>query len=122
MRTEEALPLFPVEEPPLRGLARSSPARFLKFHKANPEVYSRLRAMSLALLRRGVERWGARNLWEKLRFDLMVETTDEQEVPKLNDHYIPYYARLLMKKEPSLRGFFEIRIMSSGGSLPQEAD
>lgn len=82
-------------------------AQFKAFHAANPHVYERLRTMALALRRTGHKRWGLRNLWEKLRYDLAIETSESQ--PKLNDHWPPFYARLLMLNEPELKDFFETR-------------
>jgi hypothetical protein len=81
--------------------------RFRAFHEKNPQVYDRLRQMALALKAAGHRRWGMRNLWEKLRYDLAVQTTATNF--RLNDHFPPFYARLLMKQCPELKGFFEIR-------------
>lgn len=88
----------------------SSPAHqdeFLKFHADNPNVFARLHTMALYLRRRGFKRWGIRNLWEKLRYDMAIETNTTDF--RLNDHYHSHYARLLMESDENLRGFFELR-------------
>jgi len=82
--------------------------RFDRFHTKNPHIYERLREMSLALLAKGYKHWGMRNLWEKLRYDLAVETEGASDF-RLNDHFPPFYARLLMQQCPELQGFFETR-------------
>lgn len=82
--------------------------QFLAFHHANPQVYARLRDMALALRRRGFKRWGVKNLYEKLRYDLAIETFGEPEF-RLNNNYHSHYARLLMESEPQLAEFFELR-------------
>lgn len=82
-------------------------AQFKAFHAANPHVYERLRTMALTLRRAGKTRWGIRNLWERLRYDLAIETTEHE--PRLNDHYTAFYARLLMLNELELKDFFETR-------------
>lgn len=80
---------------------------FEHFHRAHPEIYAALRDMSLTLHRAGRRRWGMRNLWEKLRFDLAMKTGEPEF--ELNDHLPPFYSRMLMEREPELKGFFETR-------------
>ena len=93
-------------EPKKPKLPRSSEARFLAFHKAHPEVYGKLRRM--ALLRTSwAKKPGIRMFWEHLRWDLFMDNDGRNF--KLNNNYPPHYARLLMKQEPELKGFFETR-------------
>lgn len=87
--------------------ASDAEARFEQFHAENGHVYAMLRDMALALKRAGHKRWGMRNLYEKVRYDLAVQTTDK--APVLNDHFAPYYSRKLMAEVPELENFFEIR-------------
>ena len=81
--------------------------RFRRFHADNPHVADRLIAMARGLKDRGFRRWGICNLWEKLRYDLAMETKASDF--RFNDHYKPYYARLLMQMVPELDGLFETR-------------
>lgn len=53
------------------------------------------------------QRVGARMIGERIRWYERVETRTVS--PKLNDHYWPYYARLLMAKYTEFDGFFETR-------------
>ena len=81
--------------------------RFKEFHRKNPQVYQ----LFLQFARQAVERrvrFGARMIWERIRWYTLIETTDAKY--KLNDHFTAYYARLSMLEFPdTLGGFFEIR-------------
>lgn len=92
--------LFPLR-PSLRDAFRS-------FHRDQPEVYRRLVDLARRAAAKG-KRVGVRALWEKLRWDTEVGDPDRRDGFKLNDHHAPYYSRLMMRDEPDLAGFFEIR-------------
>jgi hypothetical protein len=84
--------------------------KFREFHEANPHVYLRLVEMTRAAKGKGHRKFGVRVLWEALRWERMMSTSDPtQDDWKLNDHYTRFYSRLIMKKEPDLAGIFEIR-------------
>lgn len=94
-------------EPP-----RASPAdeAFWRFHERNPRVYALLVAFARRAKAAGAARVGVRMLWERMRWEVQVETADPAgDEWKLNDHYTSRYARLLMAREPDLRGLFETR-------------
>lgn len=99
--TFEWLPIVPVEA------GRDPEAEFQDFHRANPHVYRILRQMALDYKRAGNRRCGIKMLWEALRYSSGVQTQGDPY--KLNNNYTAYYARLLMRQERELRGFFEIR-------------
>src|SRR6185312_11756968 len=75
--------------------------RFEAFHESNGHVYRMLREMAIELKRAGHDHWGMRNLWERLRFDLAVRTTESN--PRLNNIYAPCFARKLMAEVEELR-------------------
>lgn len=81
--------------------------KFLEFHRENPSVYEALRSMALALKAKGHAQWGIASLFEVLRWKRAMETRGDPW--KLNNNLRSGYARLLMKREPALRGFFAIR-------------
>ena len=81
--------------------------RFWRFHEANPQVYSTLRRLSLDLVDRGHSRIGIGMLFEVIRWQIAMTTTDKEF--KLNNNLRSRYARLLMKNEPRLAGVFETR-------------
>ena len=82
--------------------------RFERFHRGNPHVYALLvdltREWKIAT---DGQKIGLRCVWEQLRWQLAITTTGVDY--KLNDHYPPYYARLIAHQEPDLRGLFELR-------------
>lgn len=91
----------------LRPWKPSRAERFAAFDAANPEVYERLRELALFAKHRG-RTVGIRLLWERLRWELFVELEPTKEGFRLNDHFPPFYARLL-NADPALTDFFETR-------------
>lgn len=81
--------------------------RFQTFHQANPHVYYALRDLAIGLKDRGWNHYGIKALFEVLRFKHAMRTNGDAY--KLNNNYTALYARLLMEREPYLRGFFETR-------------
>lgn len=86
---------------------RPSAERFEKFHAEHPEVYAKLVQLARDARSSGLRHYGMRALWERMRWHFQVENRDEDF--KLNDHYPPYYSRLIMQREKDLEGFFETR-------------
>ena len=97
----EFLPIVPAES----GLTIEE--SFGLFHQANPHIYRLLRQMALEYKLSGHARCGMKMLWEALRYSSGVQTRGEPY--KLNNNYTALYARLLMRQERQLRGFFEVR-------------
>ena len=85
------------------------------YHRRNPSVYSKLLELSLRLKRVGASKYGMKALFEILRFNALLQSDSKFE---LNNNLAPYYARLLMKNEPSLDGFFRIRTLTSTTKWP----
>ncbi|MEM8558796.1 MAG: hypothetical protein AAGG50_13335 [Bacteroidota bacterium] len=91
---------------------------FWAFHEANPQVYDLLASFARRAQRAGHERYSIKGLFELVRWHTSVETADGQPVPgvgrvKLNNNATAHYARLLMHREPDLRGFFSTRVQKS---------
>lgn len=84
--------------------------RFLKFHRDSPRVYELFRHFAVLAKSKGRRKYfGARMIGERIRWYTSVETTSEDDY-RINDHYWPYYARLLMLSDPAqFEGFFERR-------------
>lgn len=76
---------------------------FLKFYEEQPQVYRKFRELALQLVEAGATRIGGRSIWERLRWDYLIEV-QTGESPELNDHHVPYFTRLLMEREPDLFG------------------
>lgn len=99
----------PVADPPKSrfdpGVERE--LAFREFHQANPQVYVELVKLARHAMANGRTKYGMRALCEVLRWGRM--TVESQDDWKLNNNHHSSYARLIMKQEPDLRGFFETR-------------
>ena len=79
---------------------------FTEFSSANPQVYLMLRDLALEYQRAGM-RAGIGHLYEIARHKLWLQTRGD--LFKLNNNWRSRYARLLMKREPELAGYFDTR-------------
>lgn len=82
-------------------------ARFAAYHAENPHVYEALRRFALEAKRSGRPRLSINMLCERLRWYTAIEVRGDEF--KVNNNWRPFYARLLMEREPDLAGFFETR-------------
>jgi hypothetical protein len=85
-------------------------ADFHRYHEEHPEVYDKLKKLSLELLSRGIKHYGIAALVEVVRYHGTVSASraDEYKIP---NNTRPYYARLLMANCPELEGFFTTRTL-----------
>jgi len=81
--------------------------KFIKFHNDNLDVYIELVNLALQLKRLGYDKYGMKGLFEVLRWQRSIQTVGSKF--KLNNNYTSYYARLIMSRDPRLRGFFRLR-------------
>ena len=82
--------------------------QFKAFHQANPHVYEHLRTLAINARRKGIT-VGIAMLFEVLRWQYLIATSDANSEFKLNNNYRAFYARLLMEQEPELANYFETR-------------
>jgi hypothetical protein len=87
--------------------------KFIEFHNENPWVYRELRRLALGLKKRGRGYYGIGALFEVLRYERAMTTTDDEF--KLNNNHRAFYARLLMRNESQLDGFFALRTSAADG-------
>jgi hypothetical protein len=85
--------------------------RFESFHNANPHVYVALRNLALQMLGNGVREYGIKGLFEILRWQFALQTKGEPF--RLSNDFTSRYARLLVKNNPELDGFFVMRELRS---------
>ena len=83
------------------------------FIAENPQVWSKFRMLACKLKAKGYDRWGAKSLWEVLRWEMALTTNAAAGAPKLNNNYTSRFARRLME-EPDFEGFFEVRRLRGG--------
>ncbi len=81
--------------------------RFEAFHRANPAVYGALRSLAFQMRGNGVKAYGIKGFFEILRWQFAIETKGKPF--RLSNSFTSRYARLLVKLNPELDGFFEIR-------------
>ena len=86
--------------------------RFEFFFENNPNVW-KLFCKFADEKWRVTNRYSARAVFERVRWemDFTVNTTDD--TLKMNDHLITYYARMYIATHPKAEGFFELRKRTS---------
>lgn len=75
-----------------------------QFHAKNPHVYMAFKRLALTAFGQG-RKVGARMIGERIRWDFEIEVEAEDGF-KLNDHYWPYYSRLLAGSDHRFESFF----------------
>jgi hypothetical protein len=85
--------------------------KFFDFHEHNPGVYRELVRLARQAKQAGRDRIGVKMIWEVVRWNIFIRTTDEQY--KLPNNYHSRYARLIMMQEKDLAGIFELRELRS---------
>ena len=78
-----------------------------RFHAANPHVFDLFERFALEAAAKGAGRIGGRLIWERLRWELQVETQGEDW--RLNDHHVPFCCRLFISRHPEHRRLFQLR-------------
>jgi len=94
-------------------------AAFEAYHQANPHVYAALRRFALDAKAKGCGRMSINLLHERVRWHTSVDARGDAF--KVNNNWRPFYARLLMHREPALAGFFETRKAAADEDMPQSA-
>lgn len=107
--------LFPIASPAFvpAGLGATIEEAFENFHTANPWVYRALVELARDLVRRGHRHIGIGMLFEVLRWQWWIGTTDDASDFKLNNNYRSRYARLIMRQEEDLADVFETRVLTA---------
>lgn len=86
--------------------AETTRERFEQYHAAHPVVYQELRRLAYEMRKRGFSSYSIMTLYGAARYRLSLDSGEDY---KMNNNYMPHYARLLMQAEPELAGFFETR-------------
>lgn len=102
----DSLPLFQDREP-----VSKLDADFEAFHAKHPEVYEGLVRLARDLKRRGHSKISIKMIFEVYRWEHM--TGKAAGDFRLNNNTHSRYARLIMKQEQDLDGFFDTRELRS---------
>ena len=81
---------------------------FEAFHAENPDVWQLFERFTIEAIHAGRKRFSAYTVAERIRWYTSVETRDPTGF-KLNNNWIPFYARLFHECYPAHAGFFELR-------------
>lgn len=85
---------------------------FYAFHEQNPRVYELIIQFARQKKSQGFAHYGIKSIWERVRWEMPI-TTEGDEF-KLNNNYTAFYARMVMRDCPDLRGFFRTRQQHGG--------
>lgn len=80
--------------------------RYIEWHRDNPRVYRLVEKFVAELVARGRRRIGIALIWERMRWEIALETGDE---PKLNNSWRSFAARLYLLHHPEHAGVFATR-------------
>jgi len=78
----------------------------VKFDREHPVIWQEFKRIALRLIEKGVSRYGAKAIFEVIRYDMSIEGGTDF---KLNNNYTAYYARKFIEQFPFHAGFFELR-------------
>ena len=92
--------------------AGSIAGQFRAFHEATPHVWEHIERFALEAARAG-EKFGAKAVWERMRWHIRIETTESH---KLNKNYTSRYARLSEERYPQDAHSVETRKLWGEGS------
>ncbi len=81
---------------------------FEAFHAENPDVYQLFERFALEAANAGRKRFSAYTVAGRIRWYTSVETRDPTGF-KINNNWIPFYARMFHERWPRYAGFFEMR-------------
>ena len=96
-----------IRQPTLISAEDRADIAFREYHHKNPEVYAAFRTLALRLYNAGVRHYGAKCLFEVLRFETIIRGRDDAF--KINNSYVSRYSRLLMANDRRFDGFFAVR-------------
>lgn len=82
-------------------------AAFWEFHENNPKIFPLFVEKTFSLIRSGRKFYGAKAIFEVIRFQVNIETIGSEF--KINNNFISGYVRLFEATYPDRKGFFKKR-------------
>ena len=83
---------------------------FKKYHEENPQIYIEFKRLAFQMIILGYVRFGAKQIFEVIRWHTMVEGNDGY---KVNNNYTSDYARLFENDHSIYAGYFLKRLCKS---------
>src|SRR5262245_52039870 len=99
----------PIQQAAIDVAAHDLYGAWLAFHTGHPEVYRLLETLALELAHQG-RKFGVKRIYEDARWDYKLPGSDREF--KLSNSYTAYYARLLLERNPGLKGKLTIKTLA----------
>lgn len=91
---------------------------FRDYHAQNPAVWTLFERFALDAARGGWTHFGAKAVWERIRWYIRLETRDDYAAVKLNNNYTSRYARMFAERHPEHADLFHFRELKGGEPEP----
>ena len=101
-----------LRQPTLMDAPAKADMAFVEYHHKHPEVYAAFRTLALRLYNAGVRHYGAKCLFEVLRYETIIRARNEPF--KLDNSHVSRYARLLAANDKRFESFFSFRVLRPG--------
>lgn len=76
---------------------------FKQYHERNPQIYEEFKRFAFLLINRGHKKIGSKQVFERIRWESMIERIDRY---KVNNNYTADYAYKFESDFPYLEGIF----------------
>lgn len=77
------------------------------YHEENPHIYAAFEKFTLEVIATGRKYYSSRTIVERMRWHSQIEA--KHDIFKINDHQVPFLARMFESKNPLYKGFFKKR-------------
>lgn len=101
-----------------KGANQRLVAKFLKYHKDNPELYELFKKFAFEAKDKGRERFSIWMIANRIRWYTQIETTGKEF--KVSNDYLACYARQLIYDFPEFEGFFRTKEMKENRTVPKD--
>ena len=90
----------------LRGIPGADD--FAEYDRTHPDIWAAFQRIAFNLVRHGQERYGAKAIFEVIRYNIAING-DDGDAFKCNNNFTSCYARKFIFENPHLSDFFELR-------------
>ena len=89
-----------------------------QFHRDNPLVWRHFVRFTLLRIRVGFKHYSSNAIFERIRWEEDIASSDGLSTFRINNNYRPYYARWFANAYPDHADFFRTRALTSEGDRP----